>query len=243
MFGKSVLAISILSLVICSCKTDSCRTNLAEETQVEYAIDSNINEIYLSDNVNLVYYQSDTARIYVRTSKSWQAGVIVEQQGDSLFLRNDNPCRMINDWKSEIIVELHLPKFSYLQHSGIGDVRFEDTLSTDLLKIETYDASGDHFILLNQGELQIIQHFDPSTFETAGNFDRLYIFSGGHGMFNTSNSKVKDVHVHQDGTGDMRIQATEKLKVEMRSVGNVYYSGNPDSVEIIGEGTGGVFKQ
>ena len=94
--------------------------------------------------------------------------------------------------------------------TNLKDIRYE-TLEFDL------EGSGD-IMLSGQGEKLIV--------EVDGGAD-----------FDGYNYVAEKAEVESDGSGDIRVSATEQLKVEIWGSGNVYYRGQP-KISLKDEGAG-----
>ena len=74
-----------------------------------------------------------------------------------------------------------------------------------------------------------------------GNAEAVSIQIDGSGDVDTRLVNAQDAYVFVDGSGDVRLTATEMLHIEIDGSGDVYYWGNPASVELDIDGSGDVF--
>ena len=71
------------------------------------------------------------------------------------------------------------------------------------------------------------QHTGPADFNIHGVSKFLYVYTNGNGWMYCQDMLADKVHVSSNGTGDVFVNAENELRVELRSIGNVNYYGNP----------------
>lgn len=54
-----------------------------------------------------------------------------------------------------------------------------------------------------------------------------YIFDQGYGFLHLQNLQSNSAFIVQHGTGDIHVNVSNEMDVEITGIGNVYYAGNP----------------
>lgn len=134
----------------------------------------------------------------------------------------DNELRLSlkNDGYNRITLKANItvPRLIGLNNSGTGNIDVFQVSENGLFKVVN---SG-------TGDIKI-----------DGSANSLSIYNEGTGRFRGFGFMVKDVEVKTMGTGDIEVNCSENLKVDIEGTSKVYYKGNPE-IQVDIKGSGGL---
>jgi len=87
------------------------------------------------------------------------------------------------------------------------------------------------------------QHTGPSDVTLSGTAKNVYLYAGETGWFYCGNLIAENVHANNGGSGDIILNATNSLLVELTSIGNIDYYGNPAVTVSVHSGKGKIRKK
>ena len=226
-------------MVIASCGKDSnCFKGTGDIVKEQREASNQITKIVTEDNIDIVLTQSNDAQLIVEGGENLLPYIKTEVSGNVLSVFSKNKCGMFRDNTIPITVHLSVPNLTNIDYTGQGKISCTNTLNFSSFEINCNSGTGNIDLSMNVGELTIKQHSGAADFTFRGNADQLFVYTLGQGWFYLNHLVAKNTHVNHSGTGDVFVNVVEELKVELRSRGNVYYTGS-STVEVsphIGEG-------
>lgn len=217
-----------LILTFFSCgKDSSCLKNTGKQQIEDRSIVSNITEIILKDNIDLVLTQDSIPSLKVEGGENLLPYINTTINGNTIEITNDNNCNFLRSYDKPVTVYLSIPNIHFIDYTGYGNITTTNTFNLYYLKFDTKGGTGSINMSLNVEDLEIKGHTGPADFTISGKADKVFIFSGGQGWFYMENLLANSMHVSHEGTGDVIVNVKNDLRVELRSLGNVVYYGNP----------------
>ncbi|MFL3664744.1 MAG: head GIN domain-containing protein [Flavobacteriales bacterium] len=219
---------AIIMIVLNACvKESACIKSTGKQVVETRIIGNDITHIILKDKLNLVLRQDSTPSLTIEGGENLLKYVRARQKGTELELKNDNKCNFLRSYKEEITVYLSLPNIKYINYTGFGNVSSLGELKLDEFTFETRNGTGSINLTIDVQKINILQHTGPADFTLSGKAKFTYLFSGGSGWLTCKNLISENAHVNHDGTGDITLTATNSLLIELTSLGNIEYYGNP----------------
>jgi hypothetical protein len=235
------LAIMLFHL---SCgKDSSCLKNTGKIINEYRTISAEVNEISLKNNIDLIITQSNDVSLKVEGGENLLPYINTEISGNKLKISSDNKCSFLRDYDIPITVYLSIPNITKLFYTGHGTVTSANTLNFSNFIFNADQGTGSINLSMNSDNIYIYQHTGPSDITMKGNTNYLYLFSGENGWLFFNNLEADDVHTNHGGTGDMIVKANKTLLVELTSIGNIDYYGNPDVTVSVHTGSGELRKK
>jgi len=216
---------------------DDCVTSTgpmrAEERDVPafHAVD-------LSDRVDLVLERRPTGSLVVEAGRNLLGQVSTEVVDGVLRVRNDNRCNWVRSFKPRITVRVPVADVGELVLRGTGHVTSDDTVRRGAFRIQQQNAQGSVTLTVDVDVCEVGLHTGAGDVTLLGRSGTVHLYSGIQGPIDASGMRAAVVHVNNSGVADIRCQATGSLYAGIHGVGDVLYSGRPDSVrsEITGRG-------
>lgn len=194
--------------------------------------------IHLSDNVDVIYHRDSIYRIMVTAGQNLMDGIITEQEGTTLYIRNENRCNWVRSFKNKYTVDLFAPSLSKVSMYGSGEFKTNDTLYSTDFTCESWNASGSANLLLNVFKCTLANHIGRTDIHASGSTEVSYVYINDTGVLDAGSLITKYCYIRSSTTGRCAVNANFEIGAEIKSVGDIYYYGNPTKVESQISGTG-----
>jgi len=223
--------IFILLVVICwatSCDKDNkCLKTSGNTIVEERLVNQSFESIELNNKINLIVTQDSVISLKVEAGSNLMPLITTDVINNQLIIKSDNKCSFLRSYSKPINVYLSMPNLKKIVYTGNGDITSTNVLSFSPLTIESFGGTGSINLALVSEQITILQHSGPADFNLIGSTKELYVYSISSGWFFLNQLNAQSVHVNSSGIGDVIVNASNTLLVELRSIGNVNYYGSP----------------
>lgn len=199
---------------------------------------SAFNKIDLQNNVSVIFHQGSNYAIKVTAGANLIDGITTEIKDNILYIKNENKCNWVRDFNNEYVVEVTTDDLVQLTNTGSGDITFEDSLLTYEFFYENDNASGTINLKFKGDRIHVNIHAGTADVTVKGTAGINFLYYNGYGYMNCKDLKAGIVYVSSYGNGDCRVNVEDELVVKITYIGDVFYSGNPHSVNTDITGTG-----
>jgi hypothetical protein len=222
----SLLIIVFLALFSCG-KESSCFKSTGKIITEQRAISNDVITIKTEINIDIIITQSTEAKLIIEGGENLLPYINTSVSGTELTISSDNKCSMFRDYSIPITVYLSIPNLTKIDYTGQGTITSNNTLNFPDFRFETSKGTGSVNLNLNANNVSVLQHTGPSDVTLSGITNNLYAYSGETGWQYLNGLIANNVHVNNGGTGDIIVTANNSLLVELISIGNIDYYGNP----------------
>ncbi|MBL7925858.1 MAG: DUF2807 domain-containing protein [Bacteroidia bacterium] len=237
------MILSLMLLCFYSCKDETCNclkstgsignTKVILDDFTKLTVDKNITTTIVTDTV---CYAKVTA------GKNLLDGIVFTQTQKSLSITNNNKCNWLRSYKNAFQVELHVKNLQEIQYASSGNLTLAAGFATDSLFIFSGTGAGSIIANVNVRVLNIVLNTGVADVTVAGNSTVNYFYSNGQGFIDTRNMKNHYTYIRSSGTNDCYVKTQNHLDAEIEAIGNIYYYGNPQTVNLKRNGTGNLIK-
>jgi hypothetical protein len=239
-----LLNLALIAISIFSCgKDSSCFKGTGTVLKEQRSITQDITIINTQDNIDIILTQSVTPSLTIEGGTNLLPYIETVVSGNELSISSANKCGILRDYDLPITAYLSLPNLTHINYTGQGSITNTGVLSLPILLVESFGGTGDINLNVAVTELSIKQHGGPSDFTFAGNATNSYVYTIGNGWFYLNNLITIQSFVSHSGTGDVFVNVTDELRVDLKYSGNVFYSGNATLNLAEKSGSGEVTKQ
>ena len=237
--------ITLIGLFTVSCRKESkCVKGAGKVVTEDRGLVNSFDRIRVEDKINVVLIDGGEHRIEVEAGEKLMPHIITEVNNGELTIKDNNKCNFLRSYKKEITVFVHCEDIRFISYFGAGNVTSQNKLRFQSLEIEMTDGSGTLDLNVDLDSLKIVQHTGPGDAVFSGTSDYFYLFTGGNGWYRMENMVTKDAHINTNGSGDVLVNTTDNLLIELTSLGNIDYYGNPSNLFISRHsGTGEIRKK
>jgi len=238
---KQLLTITILcSLVLTGCSDmGDCFHGTGKMTTEERTIPS-FHGIYLTSNIHLIlHFNAGPKRLRVHGGDNLTEGIETKTENGILRIKNTNRCNWVRNFKHRLTVEIWTDTITSLyMEDATGDVHFADTLYTENFRLDAYNCMGKADLLLKTYIATIAAHNGPLDITAKGQATVQYNYHAGYGIINCKELYSNNTFMTNKGTNDTYVNTTNLLEASIQHTGNIYFTGEPDSIksEITGSG-------
>lgn len=235
-------ALVIILLGMSSCKKSgtNCFTTtgkIEKETRSSAEFDS----IELENNVNLILRQDSVFKVEVEAGKNLLDGIETEIVNRQLIIRNRNICNWLRSYSNPVNVYASVKNLQAIYYNSSGNITTLNPIISNNLRVDVWGGAGTIDMNLNiNGFGTFIIHMGTADFILHGTCSICSIFAGDYGLIKAGDLQTGYCYVTNRGTNDIYVKARQLLDATIESIGNIYYTGNPDSLSIKIHGTGEV---
>lgn len=230
----------ILLIFLFSCRKENCFDCFKgvgkQITQIRSLNNFQIISIYDPFQVYLI--QDSLNKIELAGGENLLNLVSSDINNNELIIKNNNKCNWSRSYKKSIItLNIHFVKLDSLYIIGECDVFSKDTINFDRMRLN-FESTGTLNIKLKGDNLDFWQ-IGNGDFFLEGNVVSYFVGSLGAGNIFSKNLHSHFTYVTARHTANCYIYSDKILDIVELGYGNIYYSGNPDSVyvkTIVGNG-------
>lgn len=190
-----------------------------------------VNTIILEDNINLYLTQDTAEKIVVEAGEKIIGSIATELENGKLTLRNNNRCNWVRSFNKEVNVYVSVRDLRYIDYTGSGDIIAVNEIISDNFEINIYDGSGSINLNLNTEESWITLHLGVADITVKGKSDISYVYTAGYGPVDCIHLQTDNTYITNNGSNNCFINVSNELVAKIGSVGNIYYKGNPKTID------------
>ncbi len=229
----------------CDKERGVCVSNTGAIISQQRNIDS-CDQINISDYVNLILTEGQPGTVTVECGKNLIGGIKTRVDSGILYLSNENKCNWLRDYESPVNVYLAGKGIWRIVYNSSGNVRSETTLVNDSLKVEIWGGCGviDLSVSVLKGMFSL--NLGTADLILRGTSDEMYLYAGSYGRFDGTSLVTKWAHVVNKSPNDSYVKVesatdpTTMLDATILSIGNIYFTGNPQTVKADIRGSGNI---
>lgn len=237
---KHIILLLALLFILCGCSKMNpvdCFTNTGPVTTEERE-SSTFHCIEMNDNVDVYLSHAPDYSIEVRAGKNIIPGIKTKIDNRTLSISNENSCNWIRSYNSPIEVHIGAPQIDSIVYQSSGNLISANQFVSDSLKIDILEGGGsiNLWVELEKGFFNM--HYGTVDLKVRGHSHISYLSSRSYGPANLKELDTEFTYMSSNSTNDCWVRASNTLDVQILNIGNVYYSGNPATIqkEILGEG-------
>ena len=241
---KFKIFLLLFAVFLFSCKKENMKDFYkgTGETITETRNISGFNTIYVEDKVNVFITESPTFEVKVECGEHLINLVKTELKDTVLKIRNDNKCNFMRSYKKGVInVYIQMPLTVSIQQFGQGTIQSTNVLTTPVIDVLT-KGSGDVILEVNNQKVLTHMH-NTSDIYLSGRTLEHDCYQIHYGFLFAKNLDTDYTWIFNNGTGNSYLKASNLLIATLRSAGDVYYYGNPGTVQKEVSGSGKLIAQ
>ena len=200
---------------------------------------SGFTRVDVSSAIDLYVKQDSVFSVKVETDENLQQHIIIEQDGNTLRIKQQNNTNL--DATGKIKVYVSAPLFKSLEASGACDIIGENVLTaTDEISIDVTGASDAELEL--KAPKVSAEMTGASNVKLKGQTKDLHIEGTGASHAKCYELLSENADVDVTGASSAEVFASVKLKAEASGASNIRYKGNATMVSQSASGAGSVKK-
>lgn len=236
-----LLLLSLFILLGCEQADVNCLTSNGKTIRQERIL-GEFDSIDVRDYVNLVITQDTVDRVVVESGQNIISGIATEVVDRQLKISNNNKCNWLRSYDVPVNVYVSVKNLMKIYYLSSGNITTTNTLRSYSLTIEAWGGCGKIDLDMDVYEGYYILQIGTVDFNLHGHCAITTIYSGDYGPFHCEDLKAGYVFVTNAGSNDCYVNASQYLEANISSIGNIYYTGSPDSTDISINGSGKVIR-
>jgi hypothetical protein len=234
--------ILILLVLISSCKKAeerNCWKFYGDEVEKTVTLDV-FHSLEINPNLIVNLIQDTVHYCAIKGGKNVVNLLKKEVLNGKLTLKNENKCAFLRSPKKKITVDVHFVELDRIVYQGSENVKSKGVINGQILTIDLKETSGTLDLELNTTHCYVTAEPSWVNFKLSGfsNFARIVV--KGNAYCDTRNFLVQDrITINSQTVGSCYVNgASNYLKCETNSSGNVYYTNTPGFIEWNDYGSG-----
>jgi len=237
--SKKIYYIVLILMLLHSCSKPNespCWKSNGNTISITQSLDQSINSIELKDDVNLILINDSMDFLTIEGPENLVEFIDIISSNEKIIISNSNRCDFLRS-PLPINVYYHYSDLKNIELSGYGTLSNHGLIQHNI-NINAFEALSNIALEL-QNDTTILTLMKGSidvSLKGASNY--LYGYTSGYGPFKADSLLCSTAHGHSTGLGDFYLNATSSLIIELRSMGDFYYYGNPIITNFTQTGTG-----
>ena len=203
---------------------------------------TDFNRIAVMDNVDVILTQDSVNSVVVEAGKNIISGITIVVINGQLMIGNKNSCNWVRSYDKLLQVYVHLKHISKIYYNAAGNVTSTNTLKSDSLLLDIWGGSGTITYKMEVTQGYVYEHLGTADVYISGYAMFNSVSAGDYGLLQLKDLSTDFSFVGNSGTNDLYVKVNKYIDATIRSIGNIYYTGNPDSVITHISGTGRLIK-
>jgi hypothetical protein len=206
----------------------------------EERILSSFDSIEMNDNVNLILTQDSVQKVEVEAGENIIGKISTEVIDRQLVIHNHNTCNWVRSYSKPLNVNVHLKNIWKIMYNSAGNLTTSNQLSPDSMKLEIWGGAGSVDMNVNTGWCYILMHLGSVDVTLHGHASITSMSQNDYGRINLGELATAYAFVTNTGSNDCYVRASTALDATIGNIGNIYYTGNPHTVNAHINGAGQV---
>lgn len=221
---------------IFSCKKSNLFNGVGKKT-IETREISEFDKISAFNDVNVFITQDSFFSVKAEGGKNLLKYVTTEVIDGELQLRNENTMKWMHSYKKAVItIYVTMPVINSIINNGVGEIKSTNILSSNYLNLEARSA-GDIFLDLNCGTVWGHTKSSGDVILNGTTSSNVW-YCIGYGVLDCRKLVSGYSWIFAGSTGDAYVNVIGLLQGHVKNIGNLYYTGNPNAVEVNTYGKG-----
>lgn len=243
---KSYLIFYIFILLLASScekfQPGDCFKNTGEITEESREVTA-IKYLHMYNNVDVYVKYDQNYSVTVRAGKNVIPGIKTSISDQTLTIENVNSCNWVRSFDKPIEVYIGTPDLDSIVYQSSGNLNFTNQFVGDSIKIDVLEGAGSINLWLDMVRSTINLAYGTADLTAKGYSHLSYLYSEAYGPADLSALETEFSFMTSKTTNICRVRARLELDVGIYNVGDVYYSGNPQTVNADISGTGKLIKE
>lgn len=236
-----LLLIMATLMIVSACGKDGgvCFSN-SGPVIIQDRLISSFDSIALYDNVDLVITQDTTCSVRVEAGQNIIYGITTTVTDNTLIIHNTNSCNWLRSYDKPIRVHASVKALQKIRYESSGNVTSTNTIYASNIYIDLWGGCGVVDLDLYAYNGTFIQHIGTADLLLRGTCNISSVYAGDFGRLNLGGLETDYCFAINNSSNDCYLKATKLLRATIGSLGNIYYTGNPDSLYTQVNGSGSV---
>jgi hypothetical protein len=201
---------------------------------------SDFDTIIARENVDIILTQDSVNSVVVEAGENIIDGIKTIVTNGQLEIDNNNKCNWVRSYDKPLNVNVHVKNLTKIYYLSAGNISSTNVLTSASFLLDVWGGCGSINLSLNTGQGFIYEHLGTADITIKGRVIINSVVAGDYGLLQLKDLSTDYTFVSNSGSNDCYVNCDKVLDATIHSIGNIYYTGNPDTVHTHIYGTGQV---
>ena len=227
------LLLSLTIIILCNCSRNNEDYSIIEKNIPE------VTTIEIYDDINVILFPDSIYKVKIYAIEEIISNIKIDTANGSLHIKNKNKHNWLHYSDSITVEVLFGNKLGKIHTHGTGKIISLDTIKTNYIRFYAFNGAGEFNVSIISNSTSVISHsYTTTDFFISGKTNQLSSTARGMGKIKLENLKSNNARIIYNGTNEYFVNAINELNIEILNIGNVYYKGNPEVINIKKTGKG-----
>lgn len=238
-----IVAISFCAISCNKAEDRACLKFVGDETTKVISLQKT-DSLYLFDNLIYTLVPDTVNFIKLKGGENLLNHIEYSNYNEKLEVRNNNRCNFLRSYKKKIEAYIHVKEIKFIHFEGAEKLTNQDTLVSGELRLFIRDGAGPVDLTVDNGYLSVVVTHGWGDFTIHGRTTSAFLNCSTNSFCNTSDLEViSGLKVYSNTGGNMLVNAEGTyLNATIKRDGDILYKGDPNSIELSGDGDGELLK-
>ncbi len=223
------LLLMMLFIPACNKNGGECISNTGKIITQERQV-GDFDSISMNDNVNLILTQDTLNRVKVEAGENIIQGITTHVTDHLLVIHNQNTCNWLRSYHSPLNVYVSIKNLWKVIYNSSGNLTSTNAIGSDIFIVDAWGGCGTIDLKLNIKQGFFLQHMGTANFILQGRCNINSVYAGDFGSFHCKDLQTGYTFIKNYGSNDCYVVASRYLDATIGSLGNIYYTGDPDTI-------------
>jgi hypothetical protein len=226
----NIIILFLLIIVFHACEKKNCLSSAGKTVSEERDLQV-FKYVEIYDNFK-IYLQNDTAhKVRIATGEKLIPYIETYVQNDTLIIKDNNTCNFLKNYpEKEIYISVDTLKS--MDVYGPSDVFSIDTFKVHSCKIRFLADVASCDLTIDAYVFQLQIWYSSGDFRVKGKTYASYLDAEATSFIYADSLTNTICHASNNSKGDIYLQSGERFYYKLKNTGNIYYSGQPDTIII-----------
>lgn len=238
---KIVFLVLVIGLFSCRKASErACFKGKGEEASLEVPFVGDVDSLLLYDDLFYTLIQGKQSKVVLSGGENLLGHIEIFSENGKLTIKNKNKCNFLRSFKNKISALIYVDSVRSIHYEGSSELKSEDTLHSQELRLSITDGAGDVELTLKNGYTSAVITHGFGNFKLFGETNSAFLNCSTNSYCDTRSFVAKNwLTVNSNTVSSMLINGnTANLDVIIREKGDVKYIGTPLSKTIKRSGKG-----
>jgi hypothetical protein len=233
-----LVLLAVLSAIIsCNKSGADCFTSTGTIIRQSRPV-SDFDTIIARENVDIILTQDSVNSVVVEAGENIIDGIKTVCTNSQLEIDNTNKCNWVRSYDKPLIVYAHVKNLRKIYYLSAGNISSTNVLTPSSFLLDVWGGCGSINLSLNTVQGFIYEHLGTADITIKGRVIFNSVVAGDYGLLQLKDLITDYTYVANSGSNDCYVNSNRYLDATIHSIGNIYYTGNPDTVHAHIDGTG-----
>jgi len=221
-----------------------CLKGAGETTELIVPVNE-FHELFVGPHVKIVLVQDGTNELRIKGGKNLVKFITTDVEDNKLTILNKNRCNFLRSYKHEITVEVHFSQLSHIEFEGTKPLSCQSPITGNNLTVVVRDGAGHVDLDVDYNNIMYVITNGWGNFDLSGSTGNLTLEIRSNGFGSAYDLAVSnELTVISTTAGLLKVNANSAdCSFDLQSVGDLWYIGTPNTLDITTPGDGEVINK